>query len=290
MKFISIVVLFLMFSSCSKSENISNETSQEDSSAVKEKVQANPKKGACFTTNNSTWSSRVTDLNVSWHYSWGLELQPEEPDSVQFVPMQWGKWNMDQNIEKINSMIKAGKAEYLLTFNEPDGKKQANMTVEEALAYWPKLMALDLKLGSPACVHADNDWMKAFMAKVEENKYRVDFVCVHWYGGANAESLINYLQKIHDLYQRPIWLTEFAPADWNASSPVDSKVTKAKALEFVSQVLPMLDTIPYVHRYSWFSANQQSAALGNSALFDNFGKLTPVGEYYSNFNDNSKYP
>ena len=38
----------------------------------------------------------------------------------------------------------------LLTFNEPDHFQQANMTVNQALGYWPELMASGMRLGSPA--------------------------------------------------------------------------------------------------------------------------------------------
>lgn len=51
------------------------------------------------------------------------------------------------------------------------------------------------------------------------------FVCVHWYGGANAQSFINYVKKVHELFNKPIWITEFAPADRNASSVEKSGTT-----------------------------------------------------------------
>ncbi len=60
-------------------------------------------------------------------------------------------------------------------------------------------------------------------------------------------------------------------------------VTKEKALAFMHQILPALEKMDYVERYSWFSADPGSAALGNSALFDTAGKLTPLGDYYSKF-------
>jgi len=273
--------LFIIIASCSdKSSGIAPET--EDPLA-KPKLPVSSKKGACFTTKKDTWSSRVSALNVSWHYSWGVDANIAEPDSVRFVPMIWGKWSLDKSLQKVDSLAKIGKVNYLLGFNEPDGIEQANLTVEESLSYWPKLMNLNIPLGSPACVHADNDWMKGFMAKVEEKGYRVDFICVHWYGGANAQSLTDHLKSIHELYNRPIWLTEFAPADWGASSPATSKVTKAKALAFMQEILPALEKTDYVKRYSWFSADTESAALGNSALFDSAGMLTPLGAYYSKF-------
>jgi len=278
-----LLCLFLVITSIACSDKSSGIGAETEEPAKTPKPTGSLKKGACFTAKNETWKSRDSALNVYWHYSWGVETNMPEPDSVRFVPMIWGKWSLEKNLLIVDSLAKAGKVKHLLGFNEPDGKEQANLTVEESLSYWPKLMALNIPLGSPACVHADNDWMKGFMAKVEEKGYRVDFICVHWYGGANAQSLTDHLKSIHNLYNRPIWLTEFAPADWSATSPATSKVTKEKALAFMQQILPALEKIDYVQRYSWFSASQESAALGNSALFDSAGKLTPLGEYYSKF-------
>jgi hypothetical protein len=278
-RLLQLLLVIITFSCSEKSTGIVPDTKEP---VNKPEHLLSKKKGACFTTKNETWSAKVSALKVYWHYSWGVDA-PAEPDSVRFVPMIWGKWSLEKSLLKVDSLAKAGKVQHLLGFNEPDGKEQANLTVEESLSYWPKLMALNIPLGSPACVHADNAWMKEFMAKAEEKGYRVDFICVHWYGGANAQSLIDHLKSIHNLYNRPIWITEFAPADWSATSPATSKVTKAMALTFMQQILPALEKIDYVERYSWFSADPANAALGNSALFDNAGKLTQLGEFYSKF-------
>lgn len=279
-KYLCLFVVIITISCSDKSSGIDSETAGSGNDAS---PPVSHKKGACFTTKDQTWSSKVSALKVYWHYSWGVDANISEPDSVRFVPMIWSKWSLDKSLLIVDSLAKAGKVKHLLGFNEPDGKEQANLTVEESLGYWPKLMNLKIPLGSPACIHADNVWMKEFMAKAEEKGYRVDFICVHWYGGANAQSLIDHLKAIHDLYKRPIWVTEFAPADWSATSPAASKVTKAMALTFMQQILPALEKLEYVERYSWFSASPESAALGNSALFDANGKLTQLGDYYSKF-------
>ena len=246
-----------------------------------------PKKGFGIVTKNSGWNSRVEKLNLTWHYSWGHELKALEPDSVEFVPMIWGAWSDTAAVvSKINQVIQykeQGKVKYLLGFNEPDNKDQSNMSVESAIAYWPKLMAAGLPLGSPGCVHADREWMQQFMAEIVKRNYRVDFVCVHWYGGANAQSLVNHLNQVYDLYKKPIWITEFAPADWNAKSVQTSNITKEKAANFMKDILPELDKLEFVHRYAWFSANNTNPALGNSSLFYDTGNLTPLGKYYRDF-------
>lgn len=253
----------------------------------KNKPGKGPKKGICLTTKSDQWYKKVESLNVSWHYSWGDQLKPEEPDGVEFVPMIWSAHAdtsaVDQKLQNISSLYADKKIRYMLGFNEPDGKKQANMSVGSALDYWPRLQKLNIPLGSPACVHPDNEWMKGFMQKADSLNYRVDFICVHWYGGPNAKAFLSYLEKVYNLYHKPIWITEFAVADWKAKTAEENKFSKAVILDFMKEILPALDKTPYVERYAWFSANENSAALGNAALFDANGNLTELGKYYKSF-------
>ncbi|MGZ3762253.1 MAG: glycoside hydrolase family protein [Mucilaginibacter sp.] len=241
----------------------------------------------CLTTKENNWAEALKAMNISWHYSWSGRLNPNEPQNIQFVPMIWkaaGNFtDLDQNINYLEPLVKSQKVRYLLGFNEPDGEKQANMTVDEAIAAWPKLMELGVPLGSPACVHADNDWMKRFMTKATEQRYRVDFITVHWYGGPNVAEFIGYLKKIHKMYHKPIWITEFAVGDWSAKNVAENKFSPEEILAFMKNLLPELDKLSFVEKYAWFSAKPNSPQLGTSALFYSNGTLTSLGKYYSGY-------
>jgi len=246
------------------------------------------KKGACITfkpKKGLQWKQRVESLNVSWHYSWSGKLVAPEPTGVEYVPMIWGFWGANdgfkKNIERLKVSKEKGEFESLLGLNEPDSKKQANVSVEKALAMWPLLEKTGLRLGSPGAVHAHKDWMQKFMMKAKEKNLRVDFVCVHWYGGANAKSFINHLHRVHKMYKKPIWITEFAVADWQAKSLDQNKYSKADVQKFMKEVLPKLDKLDFVERYAWFNGSTNSKALGNSALFNNDGSLTKLGNLYA---------
>ena len=280
------LVLLSVFTlySCSKSEvEEVAETIDEDQSIVGK----NPKKGFCITTKKDGWDAKIVALNASWHYSWNYEMKPEEPEGVEFVPMIWGAWadtaKVLEKLDHISELRHAEKISYMLGFNEPDKAEQANMSVETAVAYWPKLETLGIPLGSPACANPTGDWMKNFMEEAAKRNLRIDFVCVHWYGGINADNFLARLEEIHNLYDKPIWITEFAPADWSASSPSESRHTKSEILQFAKKVLPALDDVDYVQRYAWFSAKETSGPLGNAALFDSSGQLTALGKFYAQF-------
>ena len=225
------------------------------------------------------WRNQVTALRAHWFYSWGAPGPPNLPHGVQFVPMDWGYYgNKDNNLVAWLAKVKAQRNVHaLLGFNEPDGKDQANLSVEKALEGWPYLMQTGLTLGSPAAVHADGDWMKAFMAGAEAKHLRVDFIAIHWYGGANPQDFLGYLARVHTLYGRPLWVTEFAPADWSGHHGI----TPQQAADFMRVALPGMDRLDYVQRYSWFSASPDDAALGASALFGKDGSLTDLGRLYA---------
>jgi len=258
------------------------------SGSSKDKSTFDVKKGMCLiTTKENHWVESLKAMNVSWHYSWGGRINPNEPAGLEFVPMIWkasGNFSgLDQNIDYLKPLVKSRTVHYLLGFNEPDGKKQADMTVDEAIAAWPKLMELGVPLGSPACVHADNDWMKNFMDKASQQNYRVDFITVHWYGGPNAAGFIGYLKKIHKMYHKPIWITEFAVGDWNAKNVAENKYSADEILVFMKDLLPQLDKLSFVKKYAWFSAKPDSPQLGTSALLNSNGTLTALGKYYASY-------
>lgn len=245
------------------------------------------KKGVAFTNGTLEWSHKTNAMKAHWMYSWGNVLRDEIPENVEYVPMFWGKGSVtDANIDRIKQLVAEGKVKYVLGFNEPDGAQQANMTVDEAIALWPRLEEIGVPLGSPATVAPDNAWMKSFMQKADELGLRVDFVAVHSYGGLNVLGFINKLADAHEAYNRPIWITEFAVADWDATSPAANKYSEAAVAEYMKETLYYLNDIPWIHRYAWFDGGER-APLVSSALFDGEANITSLGEVYAGIDSNN---
>lgn len=241
------------------------------------------KKGfCCVTKDGSGWRDKIQALQANWFYSWSSSMPGDVPDGIEFTPMTWGKLGKksDAMFAKLRQQRDESQISALMGFNEPDKKNQSNITVNEALAMWPRLMELGLPLASPGCVHPDNQWMKDFMKGVQERELRVDFVCVHSYGGPNANGLMNRLSRIHKMYGRPIWITEFAVGDWAAKSAQKNKHRPKQIATFMREILPMLERADFVERYAWYSAKPDNWALGTSALFDAQGRLTELGKIY----------
>lgn len=231
---------------------------------------------------------KVQMLHPYWNYSWGTKRIEAQPDDVEFVPMIW----MGNDAERLQKILKAdveepstrGQVRFLLGFNEPDEKTQSNMKVEVALERWPILESNcrnNVTLVSPSCAHPLGDWMKAFMKNVDDTGKQVDWVGVHWYGGANFKGFAAKMREFHQAYRRPIIITEFAPADWGAKSVADNKFTPAQVLAFMKQALPWMEAQDWIVGYAWFSFGITQKQGTSSALFDAHGHLTTCGRYYA---------
>ena len=155
------------------------------------------------------------------------------------------------------------------------------MPVQLALDRWPLLESVNLPLTSPSCTQPSGEWMTAFMANATRICKRVDWVGVHWYGGANFASFVTRMTEFYKLYGRPIIITEFAPADWSATTVGNNRHSRSAVLAFMKQALPWLESQDWIAGYAWFSFEITQAAGTSSALFDQQGKLTACGRYYA---------
>jgi hypothetical protein len=253
---------------------------QLQAASKSKKSVASSKKGLGFGPRSPDWSDKLKELNCKWVYTWMEKIPDGLPKEIAFVPMISKSRDNPEWIANAGDAAKKAGIKELLGFNEPDQSSQANMTVEEALAAWPLLQETGLRLGSPACVHPDNEWMQSFMKEAKKRDFKVDFICVHSYGAPNAGKFVERMQAIHKLYRKPIWITEFAIGDWKAKSPAENQYKPDAVLGFMEDVLPELEKLDFIERYAWFPAKVESAPLGTSALFDGEGKLTRLGECY----------
>jgi hypothetical protein len=111
----------------------------------------------------------------------------------------------------------------------------------------------------------------------------MDFLAVHWYGGANATVFKANMKSIRDQYNGrwPLLITEFAPADWTATTLANNKYSRSDVLAFMKEVLPWIEKQKWITGYAWFSFNATSAPGGCSALFEVNGTMTALGRYYA---------
>ena len=238
-----------------------------------------PKRGICGDA--SPQDLVILSPSVTWYYDWGVEppaVSQGQLSGIEWVPMAW---NAPVNLTDFENRIPSGSL-YLLGFNEPNFKSQANMTPAQAAAAWPGLEQVaankGLKLVSPAvnwcgdCVDGVTndpvDWLDKFFAACPGCK--VDYIAIHSYAPGSA-ALSNYLDKFRK-YNKPLWITEFAP--WDPPKPDFEGVVK-----YMKEAIPILENDPLVFRYSWFATR-----VGNNpdiSLLGANGTLTKLGQLYA---------
>ncbi|XP_045173776.1 uncharacterized protein LOC123535253 isoform X2 [Mercenaria mercenaria] len=236
--------------------------------------------------------------NMAWWYDWGPNFDKIESESGcniddryldPFVPMIWGyspNWSTD--IYRVDH-----RNEFILGFNEPNHKAQANLSPQEAADAWHivEYAGKNTVIVSPAaakcgggvdkCIEAETiDWLDQFFGNVcapDPGPCRVDYIATHIYT-CKATKLMRLLTELYDKYKLQIWLTEFA-------CPYD--VTVDEQLEFMQAALPLLEESDYVYRYAWYvhrKATPSSFILPSANLFETGSStLTRLGQWYNDY-------
>ncbi|MDT4991612.1 MAG: hypothetical protein QOH97_1504 [Actinoplanes sp.] len=209
-------------------------------------------------------SAALGNVGAGWYYDWAANNSDlPGPAGVEFVPMIRAQGDVSD--ATLAQAKREGKA--LLSFNEPDLAGQANMTVEAALADWPRLQATGMRLGSPSVAYGADTrggWLDRFLAGAKDKGYRVDFITVHWYGSdfsaAAVGQFLGYVDAVHRRYGKPVWVTEYGLQNFSASPKYP---TGAQAAAFIRGSTAGLESRSYVERYAWFGL----PAVGDSAAF-----------------------
>lgn len=288
----------MMLGACTQEQMITDLPEDEGTEAPVGKA-TTFKRGCGFSTGTSTgqWWANLVNLKANWYYTWGLTgcQDPYAPQNVEFVPQFWGHSNVTQsNIDMVNELFRQNKIFYVLGFNEPDLKEEANMSVEQALDDWEVLcQKLDpgIKLVSPVPAWPTSPWLNDFMKGAQARGLRVDYIALHLYSGPSPSTYSNQVKNIYKNYGKKIWITEFAPRHDGASSsgnPEDNTYTEKWIHDsFIKTVLTDYESMDEVFRYAWFSGSPTMAGLWTSMLVDKEGKLTSLGEYYATINPNN---
>ena len=200
--------------------------------------------------------------NSGWFYHWGT-TSAEDLTDVEFVPMRWNAKSLTDTRWK--EILDINYSNHLLGFNEPDGATQANMTLDEMLLYWPKMLESGMRLGSPAPA-GNTQLLYDFIDKCDELNYRVDYVAIHDYGEGTALAFYNKCKAIHDRTGRPIWVTEFNwGGTWTKSTPTYPAIATR-----IAEIMDKYDTEGIIERYAIFNFDETVNDFGgiqNRAVF-----------------------
>jgi hypothetical protein len=239
---------------------------------------------------NSSEDLAVLSKSVTWWYNWFHQPETTVINSYptygfDYVPMAW---NGAFNKEAMRAFLSTHPdVKYILGWNEPNFKSQANMTPSQAAALWPDIEELadefELEIVSPAVNYCDVCVEENGTTYTDPVKYlddfftacvgcRVDHIAIHSYMG-NVSALQWYV-GLFKKYNRPIWLTEFA--NWE-NSP-----TLQQQKNFLVGAVDYLENDPDDFRYAWFTGRHTGAPYIGLLENGQSGNLTELGDIYVN--------
>lgn len=261
------------------------------------------KRGLAFPKqNNGVAGSTYTQLfksydQITWMYDWEAVIDGTPVSGLEYVPLLHSNqdWCTAGWTANVANAQKNYNVKNVLSFNEPDQcgyvfssslttkRVYANpssgggscMSVSDAVTahkQYIQPLAGSLRIGSPAVTNGDGDakginWLKSFMSQC--SNCQIDFVVAHYYAWDKADDFKAYLQKFHDTFNKPVWVTEFG-------------VTEGDAPAFLKEILPWMDQQSWIERYAWHMAAPTTDAGGLKFLLNEAGNaLNDVGSAFA---------
>ena len=252
----------------------------------------NTKRGICLShkyDNDNAFIEPFKSGNIKWFYNYGLDIMgnlDSKFEDIEFVPKIWGAGHI------LDSYSNNTKSKAIMSFNEPFQKNQANMTISQIKSRWDEVinMAKGMRLGLVSLTGGVNK----YKSQINELKSAIpfdtiDFIELHHYS-CNSNELNTTINEIYKQTKKPIWITEFACADYsNNNNPYKNPTAQ---LNYMKSVLPMLEANPYVEKYSWFTTEPAKAFIEEQANIElleeveinkKYILVKGIGEYYDNY-------
>ena len=264
------------------------------SGSIASAMHKSAKRGVAFNFSLAEDLPLLTDA-ISWDYNWGndqnsLAATWMDDEHVEYCPMCWSN---NYSADRIRAYVQAHPStKYLLGYNEPNLKDQANMTPAQAAARWGEVVALakelHLKLVSPAMNYGTLSgysdpikWLDEFFAQPGVSIDDIDAISIHCYM-ASPQALKDYVARFYK-YNKPIWMTEFCAWEEYAIHSAEDQ------MNYMCQVLNYMEQDSHVERYAWFIPRAKSGypymqLLTSSQPYE----LTPVGQVYCGFSSFDK--
>jgi hypothetical protein len=246
-----------------------------------------PKRGVASARYLAYAPAVLSPLRAAWAYDWSARTPPRSP-GLDWVPMVWGAGSLTRaTMASLRTARSSGRASNLLGFNEPDYRSQSNLTPQHAARLWPQLQRTGLRLGSPAPAVPTDGWLARFMQLARARHLRVDFLALHYYQDFTDPHAVTRLRRaltaIHNRYRKPIWITEIGAMDirrWHR--PMVRTPTAALAAGYMRRLFSMLDGLPFIERYAWFTDDcWNDAACRFASLITPRRRLSRVGRTFA---------
>ena len=252
-----------------------------------------PKRGICTNFRHRDAAGvplmpSVLGEGVSWCYNWAhtpldnATWTALKENGMTFYPMVWNAGFSQDNLATFPAADPS--SEYILGYNEPNLKDQANMTPATAGQNWPGLVSasenIGMKLVGPAVNYGTLEgygdpvvWYDEFLQQSGVSIDDIDAIALHSYM-PSGESLKSLMIRKFSKYGKPLWLTEYANGE---AQDVTTQ------MHFCQEATIYLEADPAVEKYAWFMDSTGSNTKPHFPMISN--DETSIGGQPSSITD-----
>lgn len=186
-------------------------------------------------------------------------------------------WGTNQ-LGSFENNVKAGYANIVLGFNEPDIASQSNLDPQTAAQLWmahgQPLRAQGYKTITPAMAFS-KPWMQSFLAAC--NGCVFDHMAAHIYA-TDSQKVIDYLTDLHTTFGMSIWVTEFACETFIGGPKCD----EGSVFTFMNNLVQWMDATPWIDKYFYYGimTAQEINISPVNALMNQDGTPTKLGHIF----------
>jgi hypothetical protein len=239
-------------------------------------------------TPTETLLNGINNIGFRWYYTaephplpanaGGSEAVNPNPGNALWYPaVRSPDWQSGPQLARVSA-----SGRLLIGYNEPWNSAFGPISVASALDGYSALMSLPNRISSPSISSGEpnsESWLADFMTGVASRGYRIDVINVHYYSPNPSMTLFQaYIDRIHNLYGKPIIVTEWALADWSQGNPATA--TFAQQADFAEAGCAMMDGLDYVEAHAWFGQTEGGGGYLNSGVMNQDGSPTVVGDRF----------
>lgn len=258
----------------------------KDVEFTEDELKLTRKRGLYLTSDQFNVIKELEGVTLNANLGWVYNMCDENSHSYGVECVNFASVDIDEaGIANLSQLVADGNCKRIMAFDVPydlTDDAAIQTSVDAAITKWASLQALKVPMGSP-CVDltkTEHKWFEAFMNKIEELGYRVDYLCVKYYGAANLDAFTTAIENLKNTYDYPIIVTGLAVINDNSTEESQTVCTEEQVFEFMKQTVNWMEVQPYINGYVWTSFNTDDTQGGCSSLLNADGQLNSLGNYY----------
>lgn len=257
----------------------------KDVEFTEDELKLTRKRGLYLTSDQFNVIKELEGVTLNANLGWVYNMCDENSHSYGVECVNFASVDIDEaGIANLSQLVADGNCKRIMAFDVPYDVAEADIqtSVDAAITKWASLQALKVPMGSPCIDITQNEhkWFEAFMAKIAELEYRVDYLCVKYHGAADFNKLQTAIEGLREKYVYPIMVTGFSVVNDNSTDEGQTACTEEQVFEFMKQAVNWMEAQTFINGYVWTSFNTDDTQGGCSSLLDANGQLNSLGNYY----------